>query len=105
MVICSAEQSHEWVGQLPHADPSGSSFLQSSCHGEGDGWALHRQRAIAKNMCIPRDTVEKPCVSLGDTQSDHSEEERIPRDTESDHSEEERIPRDTLSREQKVYPR
>ena len=65
MVICSAEQSHEWVGQLPHADPSGSSFLQSSCHGEGDGWALHRQRAIAKNMCIPRDTVEKPCVSLG----------------------------------------
>ena len=39
MVICSAEQSHERVGQLPHPDPSGSSFLQSSCHGEGDGAA------------------------------------------------------------------
>ena len=45
MVICSAEQSHEWVGQLPHPDPSGSSFLQSSCHGEGDGWGDHRQRS------------------------------------------------------------
>ena len=57
MVICSAEQSHERVGQLPHPDPSGGSFLQSWCRGEGDGWALHRQRAIAKNMCIPRDTA------------------------------------------------
>ena len=54
MVICSAEQSHEWMGQLPHPDRSGSSFLQSSCHGRGDGWALHRQRAIAKTKCIPR---------------------------------------------------
>ena len=54
MVTCSAEQSHERVGQLPHPDPSGGSFLQSSCRGEGDGCALHRQRAIAKNKCIPR---------------------------------------------------
>ena len=53
MVICSAEQSHEWVGQLPHPDPSGSSFLQSSCHGEGDGWGDHRS---PKTECIPRDT-------------------------------------------------
>ena len=80
MVICSAEQFHEWVGQLPHADPSGSSFLQSSCHGEGDGWALHRQRAIAKNMCIPRDTRFPFVVSAV-------------------------YPGATLSREQKVYPR
>ena len=36
MVICSAEQSHEWVGQLPHPDPSGSSFLRSWCRREGD---------------------------------------------------------------------
>ena len=94
MVICSAEQSHEWMGQLPHPDPSGSSFLQSSCHGEGDGWALHRQRAIAKNMCIPRDT-----------RFGLLEEERIPRDTLFGLLEEERIPRDTLSREhKKVYP-
>ena len=80
MVICSAEQSHEWMGQLPHPDRLGSSFLQSSCHGRGDGWALHRQRAIAKNKCIPRDTLFV-------------------------HPEEVCIPRDTLSREQKVYPR
>ena len=68
MVICSAEQSHERVGQLLYPDPSGGSFLQSRCHGEGDGCHLHRQRAIAKNMCIPRDTptpVSKPSVSLG----------------------------------------
>ena len=45
MLICSAEQSHERVRQLPHPDPSGSSFLQSSCHGEGDGWGDHRQRS------------------------------------------------------------
>ena len=80
MVTCSAEQSDEQVGQLPHPDPSGGSFLQSWCHGEGGGSPLHRQPPIAKTKCIPRDT-------------------------QSDLLEEERIPRDTLSREQKVYPR
>ena len=67
MVICSAEQSHERVGQLPYPDPSGGSFLQSSCRGEGDGCALHRNAQSRKT-----------CVSLGihnrDTQSDHSED-------------------------------
>ena len=53
MVICSAEQSHEWVGQLPHPDPSGSSFLQSSCQRRGRRVG---GPSIAKTECIPRDT-------------------------------------------------
>ena len=57
MLICSAEQSHERVRQLPHPDPSGGSFLQSWCHGEGGGSPLHRQPPIAKTKCIPRDTA------------------------------------------------